>query len=104
MQQIPLQSIPNQIVKVVLENQNVQLFIYAKTGYGLFCDVNCNGVDIVTGVLCLDAVPIVCAQYNGFLGNLFFTDTQGSSDPTYDGLGTRYQLIFMTDTEYASVV
>ena len=103
MQQIPLQPVPNQIVKTILENQNVQLFLYAKA-QGLFCDVNANGVDIVTGVLCMDGVVIVCAQYNGFLGNLFFVDTQGSNDPTYDGLGGRYQLVFMTDVEYAAVV
>lgn len=102
MQLVPLQSIPNQIVKVVLSGQNVQIFVYAKS-QGVFCDVNSNGVDIVTGVLCLDGVPIVCAQYNGFLGNLFFVDSQGSCDPAYSGLGDRYQLLFMTDAEYASL-
>jgi hypothetical protein len=103
MQNVPLQPIPNQIVKTVLGNQNVQIFLYAKL-QGLFCDVNANGLDIVTGVLCMDGVPIVCARYNGFLGNLFFVDTQGATDPVYEGLGTRYQLIFMTDAEYASIL
>ena len=101
MLQIPIQPIPSQIVKCVLGNQNVQIALYSKD-QGIFCDVNSNGVDIVTGILCLDAVPIICVGYAGFIGQLMFCDTQGSSDPAYAGLGSRYQLIYLTAADYAA--
>lgn len=103
MDQIPLQAVPNQVLKVILDNQNVQIFLYSKDE-GLFCDVNSDGVDIVTGVLCLDGVPIICRAYAGFSGQILFVDTQGVDDPTYDGLGDRYLLIYLTDSEYADLV
>ncbi len=100
MLQIPLQAIPSQIVKAVLGNQNVQIAVYSKS-VGIFVDVNSAGVDLVTGVLALHGVPIVCREYMGFAGNLLFVDTQGTNDPTYDGLGDRYQLIYLEASEYA---
>jgi hypothetical protein len=39
----------------------------------------------------------------GFIGNLLFVDTQGSSDPTYDGLGSRFSLVYLTAEEYALI-
>jgi len=103
MQQIPLQAIPNQIVKAPFGSQNTQIALYQKSE-GLFCDIYSDGSEIVTGILSLDGVPIVCREYAGFSGQLLFADTQGSSDPDYTGLGSRYQLIYLTETEYAALV
>ena len=97
--QIPLQSVPSQIVKIVLGGQNVQIAVYQKDE-GIFVDVNSGGTDIVIAVLAHNGVPIVCREYTGFLGNLMFIDTQGESDPAYAGIGSRYQLIYMDQTEY----
>lgn len=100
MQEISLQPVPSQLTKVVLNGQNCQIFVYQKS-QGMFVDLNSDGTDIVTCVIARDAVPIVCREYVGFLGNLLFIDTQGSSDPTYDGLGSRFSLIYLTETENA---
>lgn len=100
MQQIPLQPIPAQISKVVLGGQNCQLSIYQKQR-GLFVDINVNGEDVATAVIALDAVPLVCRDYAGFSGNLLFIDTQGKSDPSYEGLGSRFALVYLTAEEYA---
>ena len=102
MQQIPLRPIPSQSVKVVLNGQNCQLLIYQKS-QGIFVDVNADGIDIVTGVIARDSVPIVCRDYAGFVGNLLFIDTQGALDPQYAGLGARYNLIYLTAAEYALI-
>lgn len=64
-------------------------------------DINVDGEDIATAVIALDAVPLVCREYAGFIGNLLFIDTQGSSDPSYDGLGGRFALVYLTAEEYA---
>ena len=41
--------------------------------------------------------------YTGFIGNLLFIDTQGNSDPSYDGLGSRFSLVYLTAEEYALI-
>ena len=102
MQNIPLQPVPTQATKVVLGGQNVQLLIYQKP-QGVFVDINADGADIVVGIIARDAVPLMCRNYMGFIGNLLFVDTQGSSDPTYDGLGSRFSLVYLTAEEYALI-
>lgn len=102
MQNIPLQGVPSQTVKVILANQNCQIYVYQKQE-NIYVDMNVDGVDIVTGVIARDVVPIVCREYAGFLGNLLFDDSQGQSDPFYLGLGTRFCLIYLTEDEYALI-
>jgi len=98
MQEIPRQAAPSQSVKVVLADQNCQLLIQQKP-QGLFVDLSVDGTNIVTSVIARDAVPLVCREYAGFSGNLLFIDTQGSLDPEYTGLGTRYSLVYLTADE-----
>lgn len=100
MQQLALQSIPSQQLQAILAGQNCQIAIYQK-GEHIYADLNSNGSDISIAVLARDAVPLVPTTYLGFQGNLIFTDTQGTNDPTYDGLGSRYQLVYLTADEYA---
>lgn len=102
MQSVSLQPVPSQQLQIVLGGQNCQIAVYLK-GKHLFVDVNSNGVDISTCVLARDVIPLVPTAYLGFIGNLIFTDTQGASDPTFDGLGSRYQLVYLTAAEYALV-
>ena len=101
-QQITLQAVPAQTLSIVLSGQNCQLSLYQKP-QGLFVDLNADGADISIAVLAHDVVPLVPSAYLGFIGNLLFTDTRGSSDPTYDGLGVRYQLVYLTASEYAQL-
>jgi hypothetical protein len=54
-----------------------------------------NGVVLFTCVACLNEVLVVRGPSLGFAGNLCFYDTQGSDDPSYDGLGTRWLLYYL---------
>ena len=65
----------------------------------MFIDLFLNNVLIIGGVLCLDRTYIVRDSYLGFSGDLFFADTQGTSDPYYTDLGTRYLLVYLTSAE-----
>lgn len=102
MQQIPMQPTPAQTVKSLLNDQNCQIYLYQKQR-GLFVDISVDGVAIVTGVIARDAVPIICREYVGFSGNLIFIDTQGKSDPSYEGLGSRFALVYLTESENALI-
>jgi hypothetical protein len=102
MQEVPLQPVPCQSTKVVLGGQNCQLLVYQKP-QGVFVDINVDGVDMVVGVIARDAVPLMCREYEGFAGNLLFIDTQGSSDPDYAGMGSRFNLVYLTADEYALI-
>jgi len=102
MQTVPLQPVPSQSTKVVLGGQNCQIFIYQKP-QGVFVDINADGVDISVGTIARDAVPLISREYAGFAGNLLFIDSQGSSDPSYDNLGARFDLVYLTAEEYALI-
>ena len=100
MLKIPLQPVPSQTVCVVLAGQRTQIFVYQKP-QGVFVDTNANGVDISAGVLAHNSVPLVTRDYAGFVGNLMFQDAHGTADPDYTGIGSRFVLLYLSDTEYA---
>ena len=102
MLEIPLQPVASQVVKAVLGGQNFQIFIYQKA-QGMFVDINVDGIDVMSAVIARDVTPLISREYAGVSGNLIFTDTQGSHEPTYDGLGTRYTLVYLTAEEYAQL-
>lgn len=106
MQTVPLQPVPSQSTKVVLGGQNCQILVYQKP-QGVFVDINADGVDISVdisvGTIARDAVPLISREYAGFSGNLLFIDSQGSADPSYEGLGDRFALVYLTAEEYALI-
>lgn len=99
---VPLQPIPAQVTKVILGGQNCQINIYQKP-QGVFVDITADDVDIIVGTIARDIAPLVSREYTGFIGNLFFIDTQGNSDPEYSGLGLRFSLVYVTAEEYALI-
>lgn len=101
---IPIQPVPSQRIICVLAGQNCQIGIYQKGGY-VYLDLNSNGVDMCVGSLAHNGVPLDARNsYDGFSGNLYFIDTQGSDDPLYTGFGTRWFLIYLTAAEVALTV
>lgn len=91
---IPLAATPSQKLNALLASQNCQIKVYQKTT-GLYLDLSINDAPVKSGILCLDRVLLIRHAYLGFVGDLCFFDTQGTSDPTYDGLGARYQLVYL---------
>lgn len=99
---VPLQPVPAQVSKVVLGGQNCQINIYQKP-QGIFVDITADDVEIVTGTVARDIAPLVSRTYTSFVGNLLFIDTQGDSDPSYSGFGSRFAMIYLTAEEYALI-
>ncbi|CAM2143826.1 conserved protein of unknown function [Pararobbsia alpina] len=99
---IPLTATASQRFNTLLGNQNCRLKIYQKTT-GLYADLYVNDAPIVQGAVCRDRVRIVRRAYLGFVGDLVFFDTQGTSDPTSDALGARYQLVYLDATDLGAI-
>lgn len=100
---VPLQAIPAQHILTTLDGgQLVQLKLYTRR-YGMFMDVYVNGVLEIGAVICQNLNRIIRSQYLNksvdFAGDFLFFDMQGNSDPVYTGLGTRFQLYYVTDAE-----
>lgn len=95
---IPLQPIPNQMTQVQLGNQSCTLAIY-QLAYGLFMDVYVGPTLIIAGVICQNLNRIVRSRYLGFQGDFTFLDTQGIANPVYSGLGDRWVLVYLEESE-----
>ena len=99
-----------QQLETTLAGQNCEISIYQKST-GLYLDLTANGTLIIAGALCLDRNRIVRSVYLGFIGDLFFWDTQAftnaagqfvAADPVYSGLGSQFQLMYLEATDPAS--
>ena len=100
MQIIPLRPVPSQTLMAPLAGQLAQIDIY-QLAYGLHLDLYVSNVLLLAGALCQDRNLIVRSPYIGFAGDLCFVDTQGTDDPTYEGLGTRFGLAYIEASEIA---
>lgn len=93
---IPLVPVPSQTLVVQLGAQSCGLNVRTRAN-GLFVDLYIAGQLTVTGMFALNLTKMVRSKYLGLVGDLYFYDTIGKSDPTYDGLGSRY-LLFWDDS------
>lgn len=93
---VPLQAVPSQSAQVILGGQNCLIRIYQK-GVGLMIDLFVDGNPLVLGRICRDRNLLVRYRRFGFVGDLFFIDQQGESDPNYSGLRDRFSLIYMEE-------
>ncbi len=94
---IPVQALPNQQFQAQLGNQACTIEL-VQAAYGLFCTLYVSGSLVVATVLCENLTEIVRDSYLGFVGDLAFLDTQGTSDPIFTGLGTRYQMLYLDES------
>ncbi len=94
MQQINITAVPSQTVEVTLDGQDCTIVLQQKE-QGLLLDLTVGGVKITSGQVCRDRVLLVRHAYHGFSGDLAFINLQGSSDPEYSGLTSRYVLVYI---------
>lgn len=108
MQVIPLSALPSQTLQFVAGGQNCQMSVYTNTGYDysdltlstvksyIAIDFAYNGIQVTNTQNCLNLARLLKnRQYLGFVGDFMFVDTQGSEDPQYTGLGTRWVLLYL---------
>lgn len=92
---VPVVPAPSQTLRITLAGQDCRLAIYERQRYGLFLDLAVSDKPIITGTICLNRVRLVQSAYLGFVGDLLFSDTQGSTDPVSAQLGSRYLLAYL---------
>lgn len=95
---VPLQPLPNQTLQVQLNNQPCTIEV-VQFAYGLFMTVYVGSTLIIATVLCENFNRIVRSSYLGLVGDFVFLDMQGSDDPIYTGLGSRFQLLYLFPDE-----
>jgi hypothetical protein len=91
---IPLSAKPSQQFVIVLGAQNCTIKVYQKRT-GMFLDISVASAPVLTAVICQDRVRLIRQDYLGFIGDLAFMDTQGTDAPSYEGLGTRWVLMYL---------
>lgn len=94
MYELPIDAVPNQTFRATLGGQYCTINLRTLGGE-LFADVLVNAVPIIQNRRCLNQARIVREAYLGFIGDLMFTDSQGSDDPVYTGLGARFLLVYL---------
>jgi hypothetical protein len=95
---IPLKPVANQTTTTVLGGQIVRVAIREMTT-GVYLSAWLDNVQIQSGILCVDRVRMMDANYDGFVGALMFMDSQGTSNPEASGIGTRWNLYYLESGE-----
>lgn len=100
---LQLQQIPSQEFNVVLENQNCFIKIYQKDNK-TFSSLSIDNKIIWQGILCHSFINLKPFNYLDFKGVLVFVDLFGKEDPDYTQYNTRFQLLYMSEEEYANLL
>lgn len=95
---IPLAAVPSQQLAVQLSGQPCKIDVLTRDG-ALYLNLYVNDALIIGGVIGRDRVRMVRDAYLGFLGDLTWVDTQGIDDPQYEGLGSRWFLLYLEPGE-----
>ena len=95
---IPLESVPNQTLRVTLGGQDCTIELRTLST-GLFITLSVSGSPIISTAYCGDRNLLVREAYLGFIGDLSFVDLQGHTDPEYSGLGERWVLYYFAPTD-----
>lgn len=99
MLRIPLQAVPSQTLAVDLARQAVQIAL-RHNGANLFFDLLKDGEYITRTRICRDRQRLLLDErYRGFVGDFMFVDLQGTENPQFAGLDTRFHLIYLADGE-----
>lgn len=90
---IPVSKNPFQTFRININNQNCTIELMQKRT-GLFLSLAVDDTFLIRTVICENINPLVLYKHIKFVGNLFFIDTEGNSDPDFKGLGDRFVLVY----------
>lgn len=103
---IPLRAEPAQALSIVLGGRDVTLRLYAREyadGQKLYCDCMVAGAWVWLGRLCHNGHGLKRYAYLPFAGDLAFVDMREEADPQWQGLGSRWLLLWGTDEDWTAL-
>lgn len=95
---VPLIPIASQTLEIILDNQEVTLSVYQRNER-LFADITVGIQPVLVGAICVNLQAINTFKSPYFTGKLLFVDTLGNEAPYYTGLGSRFELVFVSAAE-----
>ena len=98
MTEVPLQPIPSQEVQVILGGQNCTFSVYSRFGK-LYADLLVDSEPVFTGCICQNLQWVNQSPSYLFSGGLMFVDALGEEAPRWDGLGSRWSLLYLDAEE-----
>ncbi|UPQ70530.1 phage baseplate plug family protein [Kluyvera ascorbata] len=98
MQTISIEPKKSQSLSITLAGQLCIIRLIQRESF-IYMDLTVNGNPIMQGVPCLYGNKMVGYAYLGFKGDMVFIDNDGQSDPSYEGLGSRYILYYIEESE-----
>lgn len=103
MEEVKIQSTPNQVFDYTSPDGNFYVLHLYSFGEMTYADVQVNGVDAVSGVLCVPDQNIIPSSYlNGTGGNFRFT-CKDDNYPYYVYFGNSHSLFYYTNKELAAL-
>lgn len=97
---VPLSAVPNQTESITLAGQAFQIAVRL-LGSNLYFDLTAGGVSVVRTRICRNKQRLLLdAQYHGVVGDFYFNDSQGDTDPQYLGLDDRYKLYYLEAADF----
>lgn len=96
--QIPLEAIPAQEFSILLDNQPCTISLYQR-GALMYMDLHVGDAVIFRGNVCNNLSSILQSPTRAFKGSLHFADTRGDTPPQWEGLNSRYVLVYVAEGE-----
>lgn len=96
--QISVQQLPNQQFTVILNGQYCTISLYQKD-QRMYMDLANGDVAVCTGAICLNGVDVVQDRIGVFSGTIHFVDNEGQQAPQFDGLMSRYFMLYVSEDE-----
>lgn len=98
MRSISIEPVKSQTISVDLAGQQCSIRLIQRETF-LYMDLTVNGIPIMQGIPCLYGNKMVRYKYLGFTGDMTFIDNAGQKDPSSDGLGGRYTLYYLEESD-----
>ena len=98
MTEIPLQALPAQELQCILDGQNCTIKVYWRF-WKLFMDLMVDSEPVFTGAVCQNLQWVNQSPSVEFSGGLIFVDALGDEAPRWDGLGSRWSLLYLDADE-----
>ena len=99
---INISPIPAQRFKCVLGGQYCVMSLRQK-GRRMYLDLDLADEPVFSGAVCVHGARVNQSPSHIFRGSIHFYDMLGKDAPQFDGIGSRYILLYLTEEEGSAI-